>query len=186
MRTASGVCDTPTRLAAIQPRSLAALTRRAHGVCAVERAPGAWVNLHSMCVPVRFAIGADGAALDLRRDSADCDRAGEEGFLWASERSGHSHLYVQRHEAEAAAAAEGTTSMAGSLVQQLTGGEWEVEQTSANWLHAEEQVLYFMGNRHGWLERAQLGPEAAPAPRSPASQNRRECLWSPRGQIHCD
>lgn len=70
-----------------------------------------WVNLHHMFTPL----------------------SGEEGFIWASERTGYRHLYVYGWD--------------GQLKRALTSGEWEVESFNASFLDEAKGLLYFLGNK---------------------------------------
>jgi dipeptidyl-peptidase-4 len=58
------------------------------------------------------------------------------GFLWSSERDGHSHLY--RYDAS------------GRLVAQLTRGPWEVLSVAG--IEEDEGKVFFLGNRDNPLE----------------------------------
>jgi dipeptidyl-peptidase-4 len=58
-------------------------------------------------------------------------------FIWGSERSGHSHLYLN--------------NLDGSLIHQLTRGAWEV--TQLNGVDESKQQVYFTANKKHLLER---------------------------------
>jgi len=76
-----------------------------------------WINLHHMFTPL----------------------SGEEGFIWASEKTGYRHLYVYGWD--------------GVLKRQLTSGEWEVESFNSTFVDENKGVIYFLGNKDNWLER---------------------------------
>jgi len=73
--------------------------------------------------------------VNLHDDLRVVDATGE--FTWSSERSGFRHLYLHRPD--------------GSLVRQLTSGEWVVDGTVA--LDQQRRQLYFVGWRDRPLER---------------------------------
>jgi len=58
------------------------------------------------------------------------------GFIWASERSGFQHLYLYSQD--------------GGLIQQLTSGEWMVEDIAG--IDEERGLVYFIGTRDGATE----------------------------------
>lgn len=58
-------------------------------------------------------------------------------FIWASERSGYQHLYLYRLD--------------GSLIRQLTSGEWMVDELEA--VDESSGILYFTARRKSPLER---------------------------------
>ncbi|RUO56117.1 S9 family peptidase [Pseudidiomarina homiensis] len=58
-------------------------------------------------------------------------------FIWASERSGYKHLYLYRTD--------------GSLIRQLTSGEWQVDSVAA--VDDTTGFVYFMGRKETPLER---------------------------------
>lgn len=58
-------------------------------------------------------------------------------FIWASERSGYKHLYLYRTD--------------GSLIRQLTSGEWQVDSVAA--VDDTTGFIYFMGRKETPLER---------------------------------
>lgn len=58
-------------------------------------------------------------------------------FIWASERSGFKHLYLYRTD--------------GSLIRQLTSGEWQVDSIAA--VDDTTGFVYFMGRKETPLER---------------------------------
>jgi dipeptidyl-peptidase-4 len=58
-------------------------------------------------------------------------------FVWGSERSGHLHLYLY--------------NMDGSLIRQLTSGDWEV--TSLEGVNESKGRIYFVANESNVLER---------------------------------
>jgi dipeptidyl-peptidase-4 len=58
------------------------------------------------------------------------------GFIWASERSGFQHLYLYASD--------------GSLIRQLTDGEWMVEGIAG--VDEERELIYFTGTRDGATE----------------------------------
>ena len=79
-----------------------------------------WINLHDMFRP-------------LKNDKW----AGNDAFIWASEKSGFNHLYL--HDGD------------GNCVRQLTSGEWLV--TSLESVDEERGIIYFMGTARSPLER---------------------------------
>lgn len=74
-----------------------------------------------------YWINLEGEPLKLLDDS---------GFLWLSERSGYQHIY--RYDA------------AGSLVRQLTSGEWVVDDIKG--VDEQNRLVYFTSNREGPTE----------------------------------
>ncbi len=67
----------------------------------------------------------------------------ERAFIWASQRSGHNHLYLYDYD--------------GQLIRPLTAGDWDVvgdwQQASVRGIDARRGHIYFMANRKTPLER---------------------------------
>lgn len=78
-----------------------------------------WVNLHDCFTPLDKSISG-----------------GNGGFLWASERTGHRHLYLY--------------DMDGSCLGPLTAGDWMVEQIAG--VNEAAGLVYFTGTLDGPLE----------------------------------
>ncbi|XP_047039076.1 dipeptidyl peptidase 9 isoform X1 [Helicoverpa zea] len=123
-----------------------------------ETAPDAWINVHD----ILYFLPSNGLEMN---------------FIWASEESGHLHLYlvtcalIQKSTAQNRSVIEMITEDESNAVgpnmiskEPITAGEWEVMARKI-WVDVGRQLVYFVGLRETPLERhLYAAPLAPPRP----------------------
>lgn len=127
-------------------------------VLITESAPDAWINIHDILHFLPSAVG-------------------EVNFIWASEETGHLHLYLvkcgilpaanDRVKSVIEMITEDESNAVGPNViskEPITAGEWEVMARKI-WVDAADQLVYFLGLRETPLERhLYVAPLCPPRP----------------------
>ena len=120
---------------------------RAKGRTLLLERSDVWINLHHMFEVLPRAIHPDECTGGLERDMPPMPYPLPEesfSFLFASERSGFSHLYLYTY-------APGINGEQAVLLKQITGGNWVVESITG--VDMEKDVVYCAGTYDSPLER---------------------------------
>ncbi|XP_045506074.1 dipeptidyl peptidase 9 [Colias croceus] len=142
-----------------------------------ETAPDAWINVHDIFYPLASSTSSTSSTSSSSTSSSSTSSTEQTmSFIWASEETGHLHLYrIECAIKPPATTVEGMLSedelnASGPNIiskEAITSGEWEVMGRKI-WVDEALDLVYFVGLRETPLERhlyvAPLRPSASAPP----------------------